>query len=166
MPSSAGMPTRFVIFTLATLLSSGGALAQHGGGASRGGSTGSTGGGAIYSPSTSGGMTSPSLPGGASRPLPPGSSPDTQPRFGSPPDTTGELQRSLSGPATPDIPSTQSSGMQRNQGSSVTDGVSTDQGGEQPVVPPTALECQRGWHPGERWTREELTKYCRNRSTQ
>jgi hypothetical protein len=151
------MPSKLVAITVALILSSGGVLAQSSGGSGGGASTGGT---ATGSP-----LASPNrAPGSAS----PGNPSMTQPRLGPPADPTGTRQQNLSGSAssqsgtlatpTPSNPQAQRDALGSD---SVTKNNAMGNAGVDPVVPPTAQECSRGWSPDSRWRREELDKYCR-----
>jgi hypothetical protein len=40
-------------------------------------------------------------------------------------------------------------------------GSSSNSSANDPVVPPTANECARGWSPDSRWRQDELAKFCK-----
>ncbi|MGE0767034.1 MAG: hypothetical protein AB7L90_11265 [Hyphomicrobiaceae bacterium] len=156
------MPSRIVAISMALALGSGVALAQTSG--SGGGSGGAASGGAASGAPTAPGSTA--TPGAPGASLGSPSPTTTQPRLGPAPDSTGERQRALTGPTSPTAPSaTPSSPTLRSEQRPLgTGGVTqkgTNAGVDDPVVPPTAQECARGWQPNSRWRRDELEKYCK-----
>lgn len=161
------MQNRFVVAALAVVIGAGAAVAQTGGGSSSGGAsggagtlTGSTGSGAASGTATS----APSATASRTT-VAPGTGTTAQP--GPPPDATGTRGRLLTAPA-----DSQAGTLRTQQSPTIsTDGraLSTDSAasgrGEgasagDEVVPPTAMECSRGWHAGSRWSQSQLTQLC------
>jgi len=99
-------------------------------------------------------MTAPGTPGAST----------AQPNLGPPPDPTGERQKALIGPTQPGMPTSPSSPtLPSDQSTQSTDSMARGAKGAtsvDPVVPPTATECARGWSPESRWRQDELAKYC------